>query len=117
MAAIDEVRKLLVLAGQRLQGEDLVTGGHSLSVLVGLAWPLGRAVSRNMLIGQGEALLRGVYAGVQPQLEQCDEQQLVALVECMQRSGVSDDALLAAAQQLAAQRGWRLPAGQPLPWL
>jgi hypothetical protein len=117
MAAIDEVRKLLVLAGQRLQGEDLVTGCHSLSVLVGLAWPLGRAVSRNMLIGQGEALLRGVYAGVQPQLEQCDEQQLVALVECMQRSGVSDGALLAAAQQLAAQRGWRLPAGQPLPWL
>jgi hypothetical protein len=117
MAAIDEVRKLLVLAGQRLQGEDLVTGGHSLNVLVGLAWPLGRAVSRNMLIGTGEELMRGVYAGVLPQLEQCDEQQLVALVECMQRSGVSDDALLAAAQQLAAQRGWRLPAGQSLQWL
>jgi hypothetical protein len=117
MAAIGEVRTLLVAAGQRLQGEDLVTGGHSVSVLVGLGWPLGRAVSRNMLIGQGEALMRGVYAGLLPQLEQCSEQQLVAVVECMQRSGVSDDALLAAAEQLAAQRGWRLPAGQPLQWL
>ncbi|WIA08968.1 hypothetical protein OEZ85_008383 [Tetradesmus obliquus] len=117
MAAIEEVRQLLVVAAQRLQGENLASGGQPLGVLVGLAWPLGRAVSRNMLLGQGEALLRGVYAGVLPQLAQCDEQQLVALVECMQRSGVSDDALQAAAEDMAGQRGWRLPAGQPLHWL
>jgi hypothetical protein len=117
MAAIEEVRQLLVVSGQRLQGEDLAAGGHPLNVLVGLAWPLGRAVSRNMLLGQGEVLLRGVYAGVLPQLQQCDERQLVALVECMQRSGVADDELQKAAEEMAAQRGWRLPAGQPLHWL
>jgi hypothetical protein len=116
MAAIEEVRQLLVVAGQRLQREDLATGGHSVAVLAGLAWPLGRAVSRDMLVGQAGPLLRGVYAGVLPQLEQCEEQQLVALVDCVQRSGIADEGqqLMKAAEQLAAQRGWRLPSGKLL---
>lgn len=109
-AALDDVRNLLVASGNKLQETDFSQVPWPL--LVGLTKPLGRAVSKNMLVKQGEQLLQDISEQLMDDVDQCAEQQLIALCDSMFRSGVVHQGLLARAEAIAQERGWKLPKQQ-----
>lgn len=113
MATNEVVRQLLAASAEHLVQTEL--SQQSLTVLAGFARPLGRALVRNMMVSKGEQLVRSWYAALLPRVKQCDQAQLLALVECMhalEPSGMGDAALQAAAEDLAAQQGWALPVSK-----
>eukprot|EP00878_Enallax_costatus_P016162 GHUV01016952.1.p1 GENE.GHUV01016952.1~~GHUV01016952.1.p1 ORF type:complete len:762 (+),score=276.11 GHUV01016952.1:6674-8959(+) len=115
-ATLEEVRQLLVAAGKKLQAE--LQGQEESQVpwpvLVALTRPLSRAISKGMLAKQGVHLMQTVYEQMMDHVDQCTEKQLQALCDSMGIADVYHDALLARAEAIASERGFRLP--KPNEW-
>jgi len=111
MLGMDDIRQFIIKAAEHIGAQDLGnTPTATTTVLVGLLQPLSKAVSRNLALKAGEPVVLAIYQELLPVLEECSEQQLVGVWQAIRRSGLTDEALVARAKEIAQRNGWKLPS-------
>lgn len=111
MLGMDDIRQFIIKAAEHIGAQNLGnTPTATTTVLVGLLQPLSKAVSRNLALKSGEPVVLAIYQELLPVLEECSEQQLVGVWQAIRRSGLTDEALVARAKEIAQRNGWKLPS-------